>query len=146
MPHVIDRPTSFQLWQQMYFTAEELADPSISGSSVSLTQDGLCNLLKYAFGLSPWAVDPSALPTVGQWTDPQTQLSYLTLTYRQNRQAQDLAFTPQVADGLKAGTWATGLEEIGRTPYGDCDVVTARDTAPMSSANQRFLRLVVSQP
>ena len=121
-----------------------LADPSISGASAAPGQDGVCNLLKYAFALNPWETNSSALPKVGEWTDPDTQLSYLTLTYRQNMQAEDLEFMPQAADDLKENSWTTGLEEIARTTDTDCDVVTVRDTVPISSANQRFLRIIVS--
>ena len=143
---VIVQPSSFELWRETFFTPQQLADPSISGSSANPTGDGVCNMLKYAFGLSPWNTDSSVLPKVGQWTDPDTQLSYLTLTYRQNMQAKDLVFTPEVAAAVSAGTWITGLKEIGRTTYSDCDVVTVRDTLPIGSAQQRFLRILVSQP
>jgi hypothetical protein len=144
LPHLLQL-TQFQLWQSKYFTAEELADSSISGASARANPNGLDNLLQYAFALSPWETNTSALPQVGQWTDPVTHLTYLTLTYRQNTRANDLIFTPQATDDFKGLTWSTDVEEMDRESFSDYDVVTVRDTIPMSNANQRFLRLLVIQ-
>ena len=46
-------PTSFNDWQQQFFTPEDLANPAVSGDTADPLGDGTCNLLKYAFGFSP---------------------------------------------------------------------------------------------
>ncbi len=41
-------------WGQTYFTTEQLGNEAISGPTASPAGDGIPNLMKYAFDLSPW--------------------------------------------------------------------------------------------
>src|SRR5690606_18770995 len=49
-------PEGFADWQGDNFTANELADPSISGPDAAPAGDGVKNLLKYALGFAAFEV------------------------------------------------------------------------------------------
>ena len=53
----INVTATFALWQQSKFTAAELASAALSGPDADPDQDGIVNLLEYAFGLEPKSPD-----------------------------------------------------------------------------------------
>jgi len=53
--------TTFEAWQKLRFSTNELANASISGPNGDPDQDGIANLAEYAFGLEPNQLDPSPL-------------------------------------------------------------------------------------
>jgi hypothetical protein len=136
---------TYTQWQQTHFDSTQLANDPISGELACPAGDGMCNLLKYAFRLEPMTASATGWPVSGTWMDPDTQLRYLTLTYRQNLDAGDLAFMPQASSDLKAGEWSGGLPVVTSVKNADWVSVTVRDTQPMSNASQRFLRLKVTR-
>ena len=48
-------------WARQVFTADELADPLVSGPDAEYLDDGVSNLTKYAFGYGPGDACPEAL-------------------------------------------------------------------------------------
>jgi len=89
--------------------------------------------------------DAEQLRLVGElvWVGP---LRYLTLIYRQNKAATDLRYEPEAAGTLFPSDWTTnGVLEIGREDAGSWWRVTARDGVPLEEANQRFMRLKVTE-
>jgi len=110
-------PTSgespYQLWQNQYFTAAELANPAYSGDAADPNHDGLPNLLKYAMGLNPLTANPGLLPHCQVITT--NGLRQVVFNYSVNTAATDaavlleestnmVAWTPAVAQTLSQQT------------------------------------------
>ena len=51
-------PESFADWQTAYFTPEQVADPTVAGLTADPDQDGIANLLEFAFNLDPTFAEP----------------------------------------------------------------------------------------
>ena len=125
-------------WTAAVFTTAQLADPTISGETADPAQDGVSNLLKYAFNLNPLVPARSGLPVVGTTTSGGSQ--YLTITYTTQPQAGDLTYSVQVSTDMVAWTALTPAASAITTP------VTVQDTTPLSAGVRRFLRVVVTGP
>ena len=137
--------TSFTDWQQYYFTAEQLADPTISGDTADPLQDGMCNLLKYAFGLDPMANGVEYQPQVNVQT--VDGLSYLTLSYRCLSASTDLQYVVEAADALTGDSWTASGTPVNPPVENDDGTVTitCRDDFPITTKPQRFLRLQITK-
>jgi hypothetical protein len=133
----------FASWASNNFTAAELNNPNISGPLGDATGAGLANLVKYALGIPP---HQPGLPLVSVQTFGG--LKYLTLTYTHDKSATDVALSVQVSGNLTQ-PWNSGLGysiEVSRTDNGNgTETVVTRDLVPVISANQRFIRLEVTQ-
>jgi streptogramin lyase len=66
-------------WRAAGFSAEELADESISGKFGDPTGDGKANLLRYALGVAPRESPDAHLPV--QWIETAGAEKYLWLSY-----------------------------------------------------------------
>lgn len=134
------RGPSFQSWQMLHFSEAELADPAISGPDVDLVNDGISNLLKYAFGLDPRAQGPFAtMPLIA------TDGGQFHLSFRRLKDAEDLEYTPQSSTDL--ARWQALTVQVG-APVDNRDgteTVTFRDDNPGSQKFGR-LRVSLSQP
>lgn len=136
----INVTTTFTLWQQAKFTASELADSAISGPNADPDQDGIVNLLEYAFGLEPKIPETNAAPAA------VITNGYFTLTYNQYKAATDLTFTVEVSNDLVI--WNSGpayFTTVQTIDNGPTQTVTVRETSLVSSASQRFVRLKLSR-
>ncbi len=116
--------------------------------------DGINNLLKYAFNMSP-LVAGGQLAVGGTSGTPRGDvisvngLSYLQLTYIRRVNAPSISYNPEFNWALNPGSWtrttASNPETV--TPIGTDGVwerVTVRDIVPTSMANARFGRLVIN--
>ncbi|MBP6507865.1 MAG: hypothetical protein KA257_09910 [Opitutaceae bacterium] len=128
--------TGFALWQQSYFTAEEMADPATSGPQVVLTLDGLSNLLKYALGLEPTTVSSTGLPEL---TATSTDWVY---TYIRPADRTDISYAVEVSTDLSIWTTVGVMHEKVSNVSG---IETWRATYPLSSAPNGFFRLRVQE-
>lgn len=129
--------TGFNAWLQTNFTANERADPLISGPNVALTPDGVTNLMKYAFGIAPrTAVNPSALGTLAESS------GNLTYTYTRPANRTDVTYTIESSTDL--ATWTTVTDGHQRIATGS-DTETWRATVPISGTRV-FVRLRVDKP
>ena len=138
--------SAFTAWQNTYFTAAELNDPTVSGPNATPAGDGISNLTKYALGLAPKVNGTGSLPTtsfaaVGGST-------YLTLTYNRSLSANDVSFVVEVSGDLQ--TWASGTgytTTISATnnAAGTLQTVVERDLTPTTGTGRRFIRLRVNQ-
>jgi len=126
--HLTVNPTARMVWQQTYFTTAQLNNPAISGDTAEPANDGVSNLLKYAFNLDPWTNGQALLPQA------QTSGNNLTLTYQQLR--SDVTYTVQASADLQ--TWTTA----GVTLQTSGSTVTA--SYPISGSQRAFLRVVVT--
>ncbi len=139
-------PSSFNSWQNQFFTPAQLANPAISGETAAPAGDGVPNLLKYAFNVNPTANGTQAEPKAG--TVSIGGVEYPTLTYQQDIYATDLTFTPEVSNDLQH--WYSGagyIVPVSVTPDGNgvTDTVVIRSAAP-AAAQAQFMRLTVTGP
>jgi hypothetical protein len=127
------------LWRREHFSEAQLEDPSISGDDADPAGDGVPNLLKYAFNLSPWTpVRAGDLPLATR------EEGYLTLTYSRGLTRTDLQYQVEVSEDLVNWNAGAGFtEEVSVTGDGEWQLVTIRDRLPISDAPRRFIRLRV---
>jgi hypothetical protein len=108
--------------------------------------DGIPLLLEYALAGNPLVADSTALWPVGGRA-VSGGATYLTLTYRQNKEAMDVTFVPEAAGELANGAWsAAGIVGTAWTGEGQFWLVTVRDSVPVTNAPYRFMRLKVTRP
>jgi hypothetical protein len=135
-------PAGFDRWRFSQFTADELANPAVSGESATPAGDGLANLLKYAFGL------PAKIPALRDGIRGQrvalNGYEHLALEYTRVKTATDLQFTAEVSDDLTQ--WASGpeLTELsGVLDLGTQEQVTIRDRVAINDRPRRAMRLKI---
>jgi chitodextrinase len=129
--------TAFAAWVAGNFTAAEQADATISGPNADPDGCGLTNLARYAFGLPARGrvASPVALTVSGTGSN-----QHLTLTFPRKGYAPGLSYTVQSSTDLV--TW-TDLQTI---PPGYPKTFTFTDSAVISSAPRRFLRVRITAP
>jgi hyaluronate lyase len=139
--------TPYAVWQSSYFTAAQLADPTISGDSADPAGDGIPNLLKYALNLNPWMDGSSGLP-VGSIVTTGSG-NYLTLTYTQVLSATDITYNVQVSSDLQnwnSGPGYTNTPVATGTSNGVTQLYNVQAAQPVDSATNQFIRLQVTGP
>ncbi|HNX33728.1 MAG TPA: M6 family metalloprotease domain-containing protein [Kiritimatiellia bacterium] len=128
-------------WQTNWFTSAEIAAGLITGDSGDPDGDGIPNLLEYAMALNPRLIDTAGLPIGGVWSQ------YLSLSYRQNKQATDLVYEVEACTNLLDGLWSTNnVSETLRSDSNQWWQVTTRHSVPVTNAPARFMRLNVTLP
>ncbi len=131
----------YAAWQTNRFTEAELAAGLITGDHDDPDGDGIANLLEYAMGLNPRLGDTVGAPVGGLWNQ------FLTLNYRQNKQATDVAYAVESSTNLLGGVWTTNnVSETSRANSNLWWSVTVRHNVPVTNAPGRFMRLKVSIP
>ena len=133
--------TSFDQWRARYFSATELQDPAISGEAAAPKGDHVGNLMKYYFGMAGNAPAAAARLPAGGWLSV-SNTQFLSITYERDKFANDLACTPEVANGL--GAWNSGpaytrVEQV--LDLGSVERVTVRDLVASGDSAQRFMRM-----
>jgi hypothetical protein len=132
------QPTTFASWEQEYFTPAQLNDPTVSCDSCDPANDGLPNLLKYAFNLDP------TQPTTGGRPYAVSDPNYLSLVYTKSLAATDLTYTIQESTDLTNWSVVTPVNQILAD---DGFTQTIKAGVPLSdagSAGKLFLRLRIS--
>ncbi len=136
----ITTPTLYQSYLATYFTAQQLADPTISGDLADPDHDGIVNLLEYAFGSNPTQANVSGLPVVSM------QNGYLTISFVERIAPTDVTYAVEVSGDMS--TWNSGSGYTTQLSVTAIDAVTqrvvVRDNTPASSAERRFIRVRVS--
>ena len=108
--------TSFELWQQHYFSVEELANTNVSGATATPDGDRVPNLLKYYMGLPGRTNAPAnGLTTGGLF--PSNSDFYLSMTYTRDKLANDVKSIPQGVHEFRQMVFWTFLHP-GGTDYG----------------------------
>ena len=131
--------SSYGVWKSSVFTnPADLGNAAVSGELVIPAHDGITNLMKYALALAPMSCGTGGLPSVSP------QGGYLTLTYRQNKSASDVAYTVQASDSPN-GTWTTASTVTSQSDQGAYTLVTVRDMVPLAGHPHRFMRLQVAR-
>ncbi|MFN5960083.1 MAG: lamin tail domain-containing protein [Verrucomicrobiota bacterium] len=119
--------SEFALWQHEHFSAGELADPGISGPLADARGDGVSNLLRYAFGLSPRDEAAAVLPVL------MADGGGLRFEYRLLRDAADLEAVVEQSDDLAAWRAAAGQP----VALGDAGGGTLRFAQPLPVTGPR---------
>ena len=78
-------------WKARFFSAQEQANPAISGEQANPAGDGITNLTKYALALDPHQNSVTRLPKL------TSSGGYLFLTYRAAYDTGDLHVFPEVS-------------------------------------------------
>lgn len=128
--------TTFDTWLTQHFTAQELADPAISGSNADPDGDGFVNLIEYALNLNPRSDSsvnaPAATATATDWT----------FTYTRPADRPDLAYTVQRSTDLVNWSSAGVTSSLVSTSDG---IQTWSAAYPISSSPVCFFRLAVTR-
>jgi hypothetical protein len=140
--------TAFRQWEELYFNAQQLADPAISGPAATPRNDGISNLSKYLFNINPSvtmsSTDRAALPAVGRTTI--AGVPYLTLTYRKNATASGINVSVQTSLDLQ--TWQTVVpditQDLGPDPVTGDSILRVHVKA--NGESKKFIRLNVTLP
>ncbi len=136
----VTTPTQYQAYMSTYFTAQQMADPTITGDLIDPDHDGICNLLEYAFGMNPIQADVSNLPTMS------VQNGYMTISFVQRVAPTDLTYTVEVSGDMN--TWSSGsayTTQVSTTPIDAATQrVVVRDNTLVSAAASRFIRVRAS--
>ncbi|MBK8478473.1 MAG: hypothetical protein IPL39_19955 [Opitutaceae bacterium] len=105
--------------------------------------DGVCNLLKFAYGVAPMTKWPSSGRTMGEIAQGTGDNRHLALSFIRNSAAQGIVLELEVSTDLQ--TWVVVPSTLAVVfPNGPgSDIVRLRETAPLGSASRRFARLAV---
>lgn len=132
---------SFTGWRIKHFTAEEIADPDISGPGASLLGDGASNLLKYALGGEPLSPLVEISPVVELISDEG--VTRLELRYLRPKDVLDIEYIVEVSNDLTS--WAAAEVEMQVTSVDqDNEEVVARELhGNPAGTGKHFARLRV---
>jgi hypothetical protein len=132
--------SSWNSFQNTWFSAGQLANASLSAPDADPNHDGLVNAFAYTSGISPWlraTTENGGYPIVG------IQNGFLSITYTRLRRRFDFECISEVSHDLK--TWNSGVGftlESEVVPIDDIrEQVTVRDAVPTDGVDQRFMRL-----
>lgn len=134
-----DQSMSFSEWQGLWFTPEEIADPSISGpGAINGNPSGLSNFMVYALsGGNPREEGTNILPVGAVVTWPDDVKPYFTLSSPFNPLAE-AEFLVEYTDDLR-NPW----EVVPHIFDEDEGRLSGRAPFPMDAEPQQFLRLRV---
>jgi uncharacterized repeat protein (TIGR01451 family) len=130
----VDVTTTFERWQQMYFASQELNDSSVSGSLADPDNDGLPNLLEYAFNSDPRSSSAAHRPTV------VIDNGSLSLIYTRAVAVSDLTYSVEKSADLIGWEPASSVDQIISN---DGIVEVVRSTVSFDSGTKMFLHLRV---
>lgn len=129
-------PSTFLSWQAANFSQSEFANPLVSGPNGVVGQDGVPNLLRYAFGLGRSDI----FTGVGSMTLDSTGWSY---AYTRPSGLDDVSFTVEVSTDLLSWS-STGVVQTLQDSRNSRETWLAR--FPGNSGPMLFARVRVSLP
>jgi surface-anchored protein len=139
-------------WRATHFSHSTVMNDAIAADLADGDDDGIVNLHEYAFGGHPTI--PSAVstehggtiqPTMNIATSGNNQ--YLEIRYyrRLNTQPVEASYQAQFSSSLAEVNWQTQTIVQQITPINaQWELVTVRDSQPISSHTKRFARIKVS--
>jgi kumamolisin len=141
----IQEITPFQTWSSTQFGADATT-PSVGGEGADPNNNGVPNLLEYAFGSNPTQTGTEPLPVVTTALGSDNQ-EHLEITFNQLTGASGLTYTVQVSSDLV--TWSSGPSAttvVSQSPNGSGLMqVTVMDNTAASSTGRRFIRVQVGE-
>ncbi len=141
LAEIVAPPTALESFFAGVFTADELADPSISGPHADADGDGWSNLFEFLFGFSPKETNIED-PISSQVVDGFTSWSFI-----RRADTSGLVVSYQVSGSPLNGFTQVPAENIFVTPIpGNPDYVwvTYTDVAEVSVGNPRYAKIVLS--
>ncbi len=134
-----ERPSTFTEWSESRFTADQLADPLISGPDGDPDGDGISNLREYAHGGDPNQNDSNPVQILLSY-NVLNWVSGVTVTFPWARGMTDVGYELQVSTDL--GSWEL-LESgvIHVASQGDADLITLSAEPPDLGRFDVFVRL-----
>jgi Domain of unknown function (DUF5060) len=126
-------------WRQTWFGTAQ--NSGIAANSADPGNDGIVNILAYAFGLNPLVhnSDPISVAQTG---------NHLTVTFNRPHPAPtDISYLPQVAGDVTSGIWNSGPSYTSQTVTNNgngTETVTVTDQTPIGSAQAHFMRILIS--
>lgn len=126
---------NFLSWQLERFTAQELANASLTGPNADYDRDGFSNLVEYALGRDPKVAGNAAAPEVA------ASGSEWLFTYTRPADRTDVTYTVEISTNLT--TWTTTNVTHERTATGPTETWRAR--VPLSAGANLFFRLKVTR-
>lgn len=160
---------SLSAFQSRHFTPAQIAEPTVSNAAADPDQDGLPNLMEYAFDLDPTSPNSMAdasrpvvtlerflVGTAKNLMAPSERAAddspkYLTISYVKNIDATEVIYKVEVSSDLI--TWESrtlgddtpATVIVSTTPLDATHTrVVERDTSTSSPDKPRFIRLVIS--
>jgi hypothetical protein len=131
--------TSFAAWQSQYFTADQLADPTISGPTADPYGSGVPNLLAYALNLNPATARPTDVPS------PVITNGHLTVTYFIPKTIGDISYIVEVSSDLLNWNSGSGYTQLITSVTSATGLtITVQDALP-AATQKHFMRLRVTQ-
>jgi len=132
--------SSWQAFQNHWFTAQQIAEVSVSSPTADANRDGCANLFSYGSGLSP-------LTSMSGISNPYPVIldsgGFLTITYPRLKNRLDFDFVVEVSSDLV--TWNSGPVYTLETSVTPLDATreqaTVRDLTSMNASSRRFIRL-----
>src|SRR5690625_3801227 len=131
----------YSAWAENFFTEAELNDPSVGGPEGDPDNDGIPNLLEFAFGGDPTASDRSILPVVGTSDAPGEER--LTISFSRLHDDSGLTYEVEGSSDLSEWTLIWSSEEAPYSSVEPIVVETVEDSEPINDASKRFLRVNV---
>lgn len=117
-----------------------LTNPEDREPLATPADDGIPNLLKFAFGMNPLEATRDGLPTLDLVASEDEQ--YLTITIRKNPDAMGLGVVPEVSTSLAPGSWQSGGGLFSVIDEDD-ETITYRYNTPVDPSTPAFLRVRV---
>jgi len=144
-------PTPYSIWQGTNFTAAEILT-GLTTMATDFDNDGMPNLLKYAFGMDPKAfnMSPVTVTILG---------NNLQISFPCNSACTDITYTVQSSSTLAPNSWTDIAQSSGGAtmlPIGTLSTVTdtgirqrtvtVTDSTPLPAKGKRFFRVKVTNP
>ena len=147
-------PATLDQWRALWFGTT--SNSGAAADNADPDNDGLPNLLEYAFGLNPTNSDQDW--TLSALLIHTNSADWLACSFLRNTNAADLTFSVQASESLLSPLWSNLVNWTGATGWSTPSFasetgigpgrvrVTVRDAQPISAAGDRYLRLVVTRP
>ena len=114
LPDGSPRPLTYEAWKVLSFTADQAAEPAVSGPLADPDLDGLINFAEYALGGSALLLDAASLQP-RPFLFPFDGKFYLGLDYQIVPTAIDATVVPEAANDLRH--WFSEQTEELRAPH-----------------------------
>jgi hypothetical protein len=144
-------PTPYATWQASKFTADDIAT-GMTTMSADFDNDGLPNLLEYAFGTNPKVAPASAIPS-------NLSGNKLQISFPCDASCTDITYTVQASTTLAANSWTDIAKTVGgaaTVPVGSLSTVsdpgtglrtvTVTGSTALPATGGSFLRVKVTVP
>lgn len=125
----------YQSWSTIYFTHQEINSTGLSSPLSDPEQDGVGNLIEYAFNMHPRVASRAGLPVI------QNSGGELIFIYKKDTSKPDINYKVQVSEDLSISSWSD-LEDSLVSTNG---AIETRRAAVSVEDTPKFMRLVVTQ-